>query len=272
MVCKCDTASALTPLVHSGAVGVGDLGVPGGPKRLSHPCRHGAEGGQAAVEEDGGHPRVATSSLRTSWRRREGRDGDHERVLEQTAVLGLPGGSGMAFGQTTHRYPPIIWRAPEQTVISNSPPFSARAYFLLLSYSSSSYPLAISMSPINPSYLCPSILIFPKSFPSCVISSTFSSFTASFLLGGSQTPTRARHSEIPQRIRDWISVHGHPGGRTSKRKHFLFFSLCPFQPHHSSIDKTHATHTHQIPLLSCYFTAYWGIVINTLRNTFNFFA
>ena len=66
-----------------------------------------------------------------------------------------------------------------------------------------------------------------------------SSFTASFLLGGSQTPTRARHSEIPQRIRDWISVHGHPGGRTSKRKHFLFFSLCPFQPHHSSIDKTH---------------------------------
>ena len=110
-------------------------------------------------------------------------------------------------------------------------------------FSSSSYPLAISMSPINPSYLCPSILIFPKSFPSCVTSSTFSSFTASFLLGGSQTPTRARHSEIPQRIRDWISVHGHPGGRTSKRKHFLFFSLCPFlQPHHSSIDKTH-THT-----------------------------
>ena len=38
----------------------------------------------------------------------------------------------MAFGQTTHRYPPIIWRASEQTVISNSPPFSARAYFLLL--------------------------------------------------------------------------------------------------------------------------------------------
>ena len=150
----------------------------------------------------------------------------------------------MAFGQTTHRYPPIIWRASEQTVISNSPPFSACAYFLLLSYSSSSHPIAISMSPINPSYLCPSIIIFPKSFPSCVISSTFSSFTASFLLGGSQTPTRARHSEIPQRIRDWISVHGHPGGRTSKRKHFLFFSLCPFQPHHSSIDKTHATHTH----------------------------
>ena len=116
-------------------------------------------------------------------------------------------------------------------------------------FSSSSYPLAaISMSPINPSYLCPSILIFPKSFPSCVMSSTFSSFssfTSSFLLGGSQTPTRARHSEIPQRIRDWISVHGHPCGRTSKRKHFLFFSLCPFfQPHHSSIDKTHATHTH----------------------------
>ena len=69
----------------------------------------------------------------------------------------------MAFGQTTHRYPPIIWRASEQTVISNSPPFSARAYFLLLSYSSSSHPIAISMSPINPSYLCPSILIFPKS-------------------------------------------------------------------------------------------------------------
>ena len=111
-------------------------------------------------------------------------------------------------------------------------------------FSSSSHPIAISMSPINPSYLCPSILIFPKSFPSCVMSSTFSSFTASFLLGGSQTPTRARHSKIPQRIRDWISVHGHPGGRTSKRKHFLFFSLCPFQPHHSSIDKTHATHTH----------------------------
>ena len=77
MVCKCDTASALTPLVHSGAVGVGELGDPGGPKRLSHPRGHGAEGGQAAVEEDGGHPRVATSSLRTSGRRREGRDGDH---------------------------------------------------------------------------------------------------------------------------------------------------------------------------------------------------
>ena len=98
-------------------------------------------------------------------------------------------------------------------------------------------------------YLCPlsTLLIsvlqssyFPNRFPLCVISSTFSSFTASFLLGGSQTPTWARHSEIPQRIRDWISVHGHPGGRTSKRKHFLFFSLCPFfQPHHSSIDKTH---------------------------------
>ena len=67
----------LMPLVHSGAVGVGELGDPGGPKRLSHPRRHGAEGGQAAVEEDGGHPRVATSSLRTSGRRREGRDGDH---------------------------------------------------------------------------------------------------------------------------------------------------------------------------------------------------
>ena len=146
----------------------------------------------------------------------------------------------MAFGQTTHRYPPIIWRASERTVISNSPPFSARAYFLLLVISS----CRISMSAINPTYLRPSILIFPKSFPSCVMSSTFSSFTASFLLGGSQTPTRARHSEIPQRIRDWISVHGHPGGRTSKRKHFLFFSLCPFQPHHSSIEKTHATHIH----------------------------
>ena len=127
---------------------------------------------------------------------------------------------------------------------SGEPPSRQLSVTLRLSppahiFSSSSHPIAISMSPINPSYLCLSILIFPKSFPSCVISSTFSSFTASFLLGGSQTPTRARHSEIPQRIRDWISVHGHPGGRTSKRKHFLFFSLCPFQPHHSSIDKTH---------------------------------
>ena len=132
---------------------------------------------------------------------------------------------------------------------SGEPPSGQLSVTLRLSppahiFSSSSHPIAISMSPINPSYLCPSILIFPKSFPSCVMSSTFSSFTASFLLGGSQTPTRARHSEIPQRIRDWISVHGHPGERTSKRKHFLFFSLCPFQPHHSSIDKTHATHTH----------------------------
>ena len=67
----------LMPLVHSGAVGVGDLGDVGGQERLSHPRRDGAEGGQAAVEEDGGHPRVATISLRTSWRRREGRDGDH---------------------------------------------------------------------------------------------------------------------------------------------------------------------------------------------------
>ena len=33
------------------------------------------------------------------WRR----DGDHQRVLEQEAILGLPGGTGMAFGQTTHR-------------------------------------------------------------------------------------------------------------------------------------------------------------------------
>ena len=133
---------------------------------------------------------------------------------------------------------------------SGEPPSGQLSVTLRLSppahiFSSSSYPLAAYLCPhINPSYLCPSILIFPKSFPSCVKSSTISSFTASFLLGGSQTPTRARHSEIPQRIRDWISVHGHPGGRTSKRKHFLFFSLCPFQPHHSSIDKTHAKHTH----------------------------
>ena len=108
---------------------------------------------------------MATSSLGTFGRRREGRDGDHERVLEQTAVLGLPGGSGMAFGQTTHRYPPIIWRASERTVISNSPPFSARAYFLLLSYSSSSHPIAISMSPINPLISVLQSSYFPNRFP-----------------------------------------------------------------------------------------------------------
>ena len=149
----------------------------------------------------------------------------------------------MAFGQTTHRYPPIIWRASERTVISNSPPFSARAYFLLLLVISSCCHIYAPYQPFLSLSFNPHISQIVSL--SCVMSSTFSSFTASFLLGGSQTPTRARHSEIPQRIRDWISVHGHPGGRTSKRKHFLFFSLCPFfQPHHSSIDKTHATHIH----------------------------
>ena len=71
----------------------------------------------------------------------------------------------MAFGQTTHRYPPIIWRASERTVISNSPPFSARAYFLLCPTPPRHIPLP---------YLCPlsTLLIsvlqssyFPNRFP-----------------------------------------------------------------------------------------------------------
>ena len=52
---------------------------------------------------------MAAGCFGTSRRQRSGgweewrRDGDHQRVLEQEAILGLPGGAGMAFGQTTHR-------------------------------------------------------------------------------------------------------------------------------------------------------------------------
>ena len=51
---------------------------------------------------------MAAGRFGTPWGRIRGseewrRDGDHQRVLEQEAILGLPGGTGMAFGQTTHR-------------------------------------------------------------------------------------------------------------------------------------------------------------------------
>ena len=96
-------------LVSSGPSGVSYLCEPGGPARLPHPRGDSSEGGTSAPEEDGGHPGMAAGRFWTSgrfrirrseeWRR----DGDHQRVLEQEAILGLPGGTGMAFGQTTHR-------------------------------------------------------------------------------------------------------------------------------------------------------------------------
>ena len=92
-------------LVSPGSSGVSYIGEPGGPARLPHPRGDGSEGGTSAAEEDGGHPGMAAGCFGSSGRRREERrrDGDDERVLEQTAILGLPGGAGMAFGQTTHR-------------------------------------------------------------------------------------------------------------------------------------------------------------------------
>ena len=102
------TRHQLKCLVSPGTFGVSYLCKLGGPARLPHPRGDGPEGGTFAPEEDRGHPGMAAGRFGTSWRRiggseEWGRDGDHQRVLEQEAILGLPGGTGMAFGQTTHR-------------------------------------------------------------------------------------------------------------------------------------------------------------------------
>ena len=190
---------------------------------------------------------MATSSLRTSGRRREGRDGDHERVLEQTAVLGLPGGSGMAFGQTTHRYPPIIWRASERTVISNSPPFSARAYFLLLVISSCChiyvpYQSFLSLS-FNP-HISQIVSLFVSCPPPSLPSQLVFCLVALKPQRGLGIQRFLRESEI-----GFLSTGIQAGGHQSAN----IFSSSLFVPFNLTIRPLtkHTPHTRQIPLFSC---------------------